>query len=216
MPTVSVPESFESSRTNSAKSSVEEYSQLNSFQNASEGKNSAVPPITPRTDFAIRQANNLVERICKDHGVEAPKYSFESCLSGQEDQISSVSATKHTSVLRLAEYLHKRGQIERDYAISIQKLNRSIVQTGDTDERLGQLIVMGEKTAAGHMDWARKIGEQRVVDELKTMCGENEEQRRFLLSEMKKYRAIWSKAVGAFEKIRKNRDKALKAADSAQ
>ena len=216
MPTVTVPDSMESSKLNSATDSVEEHSKINSFSKASEVKSSIVPPITPRTDFALRQANHLVEKICKDHGVEAPKYSFANCLSGQEDQLAILSGSKHTSVLRLAEYLHKRGQIERDYAISIQKLNRSIVQTGDTDERLGQLIVMGEKTAAGHMDWARKIGEQRVVDELKTLCGENEEQKRYLLSEMKKYRAVWSKAVGAFEKVRKNRDKALKAADSAQ
>lgn len=215
MPTVLVPESFESSKTNSAKSSVEEYSQINSLPNTLSAS-STIPPITPRTDFAIRQANNLVERICRENGVEAPKYSFAGCLSGQENQISSFSATKHTSVLRMAEYLHKRGQIERDYAVSIQKLNRSIVQTGDTDERLGQLIVMGEKTAASHMDWARKIGEHRIVEDLKTLCGENEERRRYLLAELRKTRAIWSKAVGAFEKVRKNRDKALKAADSAQ
>lgn len=175
-----------------------------------------VPLITPRTDFAIRQANHLVERICRDHGVEAKKYTFSKCLVGQEDEIAVMSTAKHLSVLRLAEYLHKRGQIERDYATSIQKLNRQLVQTGDTDERLGQLIVMGEKTAAGHLDWARKISEERIIEELKTLCGENEEQRKYLMSELKKYRGIWSKAVGAFEKVRKNRDKALKAADSAQ
>ena len=173
-------------------------------------------PITPKTDFAMRQANHLVEKICRDNGVEAPKYSFSKCSAGQEDLIVSLSLSKHASVLRLAEYLHKRGQIERDYALAIQKLNRHLIQTGDTDERLGQLIVMGEKTAAGHMDWARKISEQRIIEELKTICSENEEQRKYLLIEMKKYRGVWSKAVGAFEKVRKNRDKAQKAADSAQ
>lgn len=221
--TVKVPDSFESNSSkfsNNIEESLLASSKLDSFSDESFTEKTTqtytVPALTPRTDFAIRQANHLVERICRDHGVEAPKYTFAKCLTGQEDEVIAISSAKHLSVLRLAEYLHKRGQIERDYSTAIQKLNRHLVQTGDTDERLGQLIVMGEKTAAGHMDWARKIGEERIIDELKALCGENEEQRKFLMSELKKFRGIWSKAVGAFEKVRKNRDKALKAADLAQ
>lgn len=215
MPVVRVPESKDKDETLLASSKID------TFMNSEQKEEIKIdikklPVITPRTDFAIKQANHLVERICRDNGVEAPKFSFATSLNGQEDQISNMSTSKHTSVLRLAEYLHKRGQIERDYALGIQKLNRHVVQTGDTDERLGQLIVMGEKTAAGHMDWARKIGEERIIDDLKTLCSENDEQRRYLHAELKKLRGTWSKAVGAFEKVRKNRDKALKAADSAQ
>ena len=220
MPGVNVTEKLDiDSGGNLVEESLLASSKINTFkgEDVSRGNNfKNLPPITPRTDFAIRQANHLVERICRDHGVEAPKFSFSKCLNGQEEQIANWSSSKHTSVLRLAEYLHKRGQIERDYALSIQKLNRHVVQTGDTDERLGQLIVMGEKTAAGHMDWARKIGEERIIEELKSLCGGNDEQRKYLMSELKKLRATWSKAVGAFEKVRKNRDKAIKAADAAQ
>ena len=219
MPGVKVPEKIDIDLGGKAsEESLLGLSKINSFkgEESNQGNVNNFAPITPRTDFAIRQANHLVERICRDHGVEAPKFSFSKSLIGQEDQIVNWSSSKHTSMLRLAEYLHKRGQIERDYSIAIQKLNRHVVQTGDTDERLGQLIVMGEKTAAGHMDWARKIGEERIIEELKALCGDNDEQRKYLLAELKKFRATWSKAVGAFEKVRKNKDKALKAADSAQ
>jgi hypothetical protein len=217
MPTLQVPNSFEADSGSdvSKEESIRESAKLSTYQDL-KSKMQALPAITPRTDFANRQANHLVERICRENGVEAPKLTFAKCLTGQEDQIMQWSHSKHTSVLRLAEYLHKRGQLERDYANSIQKLNRQIVQSGDTDERLGQLIVMGEKTAAGHMDWARKIGEERMIEDLKDLCGESEETRRYLASEVRKLRTNWSKSVGAFEKIRKNKDKALKAADSAQ
>jgi hypothetical protein len=221
MPGVKVPEKYDfeiDSGGDTIEDSFLTSSKITSFkeEETKTASNKNFAPITPKTDFAIRQANHLVERICRDNGVEAPKFSFSQCLIGQEDEIVNWSTSKHTSVLRLAEYLHKRGQIERDYSLSLQKLNRHIVQTGDTDERLGQLIVMGEKTAAGHMDWARKISEERIIEELKALYGENDEQRKHLLADLKKLRSIWTKAVGAFEKVRKNKDKAVKSADSAQ
>lgn len=225
MPTLKVPESFGiDSNQSFGEVSLLESSKINAYNNSREQqkningakKSAKSSAITPKTEFAMRQANHLVERICREHGVEAPNISFANCLQGQEDEIAHWSDGKHDSVLRLAEYMHKRGQIERDYSLSIQKLNRNIMQSEDTDERLGQLIVMGEKTATSHMDFARKIEEERIVEDLKILCVENEEQRRNLLVEIRKLRGIWTKAVGAFEKVRKNRDKALKAVDSAQ
>ena len=134
MPTVKVPESFgtDSNHQSFGELSLLESSKINAYNAAPteqpkiiNGPKKSVKPsvITPKTEFSMRQANHLVERICREHGVEAPNISFANCLQGQEDQIAHWSVGKHDSILRLAEYMHKRGQIERDYSLSIQKLN---------------------------------------------------------------------------------------------
>lgn len=92
---------------------------------------------TPRTEYALRQANHLVERICQDNGVEAPTFSFARNMANQQERVVEWSVAKHESCVRVADYLTRRAQIEQDYAQSLQKLNRIVIQSGDSDERYG-------------------------------------------------------------------------------
>ncbi len=174
------------------------------------------PSTATSSDFSARQANHLVERICQTNGIEAPSYTFARCLSTNPHRALHWSTQKHECLVKLAEYLSKRAAVEQEYAQSLKKLNRQWMQYAEEDERFSQLLVMGEKTATGHADFARKILGERVPEELKALCHEHEGHRRTLQGALKTQQELWKRAVGTFERVRKNKDRAQAAADASQ
>ena len=83
---------------------------------------------TTKSDFASKQANRLVERICHDHGIEAPKYTFAASLTAHHGRAIEWSIERHESVLKLAEYLQKRATIEAEYAQALRALGRGLLK----------------------------------------------------------------------------------------
>ena len=179
-------------------------------------KPSSITHLQPASDFSARQSAHLVERICQDHGIEAPRYTFARSLCANHDRALHWSSTKHESLLKLADYLSRRAGVEAEYAQALQKLNRQTIQYAEADERFSQVLVMAEKTATGHADFARKITTERVPEELRTLCHEHEAHRKALQSEIKAQQEAWKRAIVAFERIRKSKERAQAAADAAQ
>jgi hypothetical protein len=168
--------------------------------------NGLFPVLSPEAELAMKKTSHLVERICERHGVSAQAPGFASGAV-DADELVAWSGIGHGGAARIAEYLQRRVQLEKDYAAGLQRLNRStMAAAGDASahERLGELVVMSERTAAGHADFAARIDGERIAAELRAMISGNEEARRSLVNEIKRHRAAWRRAVTAFEKVHRS------------
>lgn len=80
---------------------------------------------------------------------------------------------------------------------------------------MGDLLQVADKVGAAHYALAGQV-QGTLIDKLKGTAREHDRMRRETLNEVRTSRAAWKKQMTAFEKIRKTKDAAIKAAEDAR
>lgn len=116
---------------------------------------------------------------------------------------------------RLADYLRRRAALSEEYARGLQKLNRQFSPASSSDIGLDNILAASDAVVGAHLLLAEQV-QSSLLDGMRTTVREHTKQRRDVFEEIKGMRADWKRTMSQFDKTRKSRDAAVKAAEEAR
>lgn len=130
---------------------------------------------------------------------------------------------------RLADYFRKRANLSEEYARGLQKLNRQFAPAIPREfgyrlipfamslikYRMCDLLSSTDKIVGAHLLLVEQVNKS-LQEGIRVTARDHDRSRREILSSIRSQRNDWKKTLASFEKTKKSRDAAVKAAEEAR